>query len=137
MTLVRWDAFGDLMHRGFRPLFGGEDAYGAWVPAVDIFENGDDLVIRAEIPGVEKDDIEVRVEDNTLMLRGERKHEKKLDEKNAYRLERSHGTFVRSFRLPKTVDPSRISAQYKAGVLEVILPKAEEAKPKKIEIKVA
>ena len=130
MTLVRWDAFGDLMHRRF-------DSFGAWTPAVDIFEKGDDLVIRAEIPGVEKSDIEVRVEDNTLVLKGERKQEQGFEEHNAYRLERSYGSFVRSFRLPKTVDPSGISAEYRAGVLEVTLPKAEEAKPKQIEIKVA
>ena len=137
MTLVRWDAFGDLTHRRFQPLFGSDDGCGAWVPAVDIFEKGDDLVIRAEVPGVEKSDIEVRVEDNTLVLKGERNQEKGFEENNAYRLERSYGSFVRSFRLPKTVDASRIAAEYRAGVLEVTLPKAEDAKPKKIDIKVA
>ena len=137
MTLVRWDVFGDLTHRRFLPLFGSDDGYGAWVPAVDIFEKGDDLVIRAEVPGVEKSDIEVRVEDNTLVLKGERNQEKGFEENNAYRLERSYGSFVRSFRLPKTVDASRIAAEYRAGVLAVTLPKAEDAKPKKIDIKVA
>ena len=85
MTLVRWNVFEDLMNRR-------RDADGSWVPAVDIFEKGDDLVIRAEIPGVEKSDIEVRVEDNTLVLRGERKQQQDFEENNAYRLERSYGS---------------------------------------------
>ena len=130
MTLVRWNAFGGLRQRRF-------DGFDAWAPAVDIFEKGDDLIIRAEIPGVDKNAIEVRVEDNTLVLKGERNQEKGFEENNAYRLERSYGSFVRSFRLPETVDASAISAEYRAGVLELTLPKAEEAKPKKIDIKVA
>lgn len=140
MTLVRWDPFRDLMglHQRFnQAASGSEDTYGSWAPTVDIFERGEDLVIRAELPGVERDDIEVRVEDNTLMLSGERKREQEFDEANAYRLERVYGKFMRSFRLPKTVDASHIEASYKNGVLEVRLPKAEEAKPRKIEISAA
>ncbi len=138
MTLARWDPFRDLMNlqRRFQPLLGSDDAYGAWAPAVDIFEKGDNLVIRAEIPGVDKDDIEVRVENNTLVLSGERRQDKDLEENNVYRLERTYGTFLRSFRLPKTVDASRISAEYRNGVLEITLPKVEEARPRKIDIKV-
>ena len=111
--------------------------FGAWAPAVDIFEKGDDLVIRAEVPGVERDAIDVKVEDNTLMLSGERHLETEEKESQAYRRERSHGRFVRSFALPKTVDASRITATYKDGVLGITIPKAEEAKPRMIEIKVA
>jgi HSP20 family protein len=114
-----------------------DDFYGAWAPAVDIFENGDDLVIRAEIPGVDKDEVDISVRNNSLTLRGERKREQEIDDDNAYRLERSYGNFVRSFSLPRTVDSSRISAKYSNGVLDIILPKAEEAKPKKIEIATA
>jgi HSP20 family protein len=114
-----------------------DDFYGAWAPAVDIFENGDDLVIRAEIPGVEKDDVDISVRNNSLTLRGERKREQEINDDNAYRLERSYGNFVRSFTLPRTVDSSRISAKYSNGVLDIILPKAEEAKPKRIEIATA
>jgi HSP20 family protein len=113
----------------------GDDTYGSWVPAVDILERGNDLLIRAEIPGVDKDDIDINVENNTLSIRGERKREEEHDEDRQYKVERVFGSFVRSFRLPRTVDSSRISANYKDGVLELRLPKAEEAKPRRIEIK--
>ena len=135
MTLVKWDPLRDLMNLQRRLV--AEDSYGTWAPVVDIFEKGDDLVISAEVPGLERDEIDIRVENNTLVLRGERKRESELDEKDAYRLERSFGAFTRSFTLPKTVDASRITASYKNGVLEIKLPKAEEAKPRQIEIKVA
>ena len=140
MTLVRWDPFKELMSMQRRfagDLEQGESAYGAWAPAVDIFERGDDLVIRTEIPGVEKGDIDIDVENTKLTIRGERKRDKEFDEKNAYRMERVYGRFARSFNLPRTVDSSRISAIYKDGVLELTLPKAEEAKPKRIEINAA
>jgi HSP20 family protein len=114
-----------------------EDTYATWAPLVDIFEMGDDVVIRAELPGLEKDDVDISVENNTLMLRGERKRETGFEEKGAYHLERSFGKFSRSFTLPKTVDPTRISASYRNGVLELTIPKVAEAKPRKIEIKVA
>ncbi len=136
MTVVRWDPFRDLMNRQ-RLTSGIEDAYGTWAPVVDIFEMGGDLVIRAEVAGLELDDVDISVENNTLMLRGERKRETELDEKDAYRLERSFGIFTRSFILPKTVDSTRISASYKNGVLELRLPKVEQVKPRKIEIKAA
>ena len=137
MTLVRWDPFRDLMTLQQRLLPRYEDSYGTWIPAVDIFEKGDDLVIRAEIPGVEKDDLDIRIENNTLVLSGERKRETEIEERDAYRLERSFGLFTRSFTLPKTVDSARISASFKNGVLELTLPKVEQAKPQKIEIKAA
>jgi len=135
---VRWEPFRDLLNLHAR-LAGvpgeSDDSYGSWAPAVDIFEKGDDLVIRAEIPGVEKDDIDIHVENNTLSIRGERRREKDYVEDRAYRAERIFGSFVRTFRLPRTVDSSRISASYRNGVLELQIPKAEEAKPKRIEIK--
>lgn len=140
MTLVRWDPFKEMMNMQRRlggGLDHGESTHGAWAPAVDIFERGDDLVIRTEIPGVDKNDIDVDVENNTLTIRGERKRETEFDEKNAYRLERVYGNFARSFSLPRTVDSSRINATYKDGVLELTLPKAEEAKPKRVEINAA
>ena len=107
------------------------------VGLVDIFEKGDDLVIRAEVAGLEKDEVDISVENNTLTLRGERKREAEFEEKDAYRLERAFGVFTRSFILPKTVDPARISATYMNGVLEIKIPKVEQAKPRRIEIKVA
>ena len=124
MNLVHWDPFRDLSVR-------------TWAPAVDIFENDDDLIFRAEVPGVERDALDVKVEDNTLILSGERVRDEEQDQGQAYRRERRHGSFVRSFLLPKTVDPSRISAAQKNGILEVRIAKAEEAKPRQIEIKVA
>jgi HSP20 family protein len=119
------------------PTSRSEDSYGTWTPAVDIFEQGDDLVIRAEVPGLEKDDVDISIENNTLVLSGERKREAEFDERDAYRLERSFGVFTRSFILPITVDCARISASYKNGVLELTLPKAEQAKQRKIEIRAA
>jgi len=140
MTLVRWDPFRDLVtlhNRLSAPFQGTNDAYGAWVPPVDIFERGDDLVIRAEVPGVEKNEIDISVEDTRLAIQGERKREAEFKEDSAYRLERSFGSFTRSFVLPKTVDASRIGATYRNGVLEISLPKAEVAKPRKISIDAA
>ena len=136
MRLVRWDPFRDLMNIQ-RQASEVEDSYGTWAPVVDIFEMGDDLVIRAEVAGLEKDDVEISVENNTLTLRGERNREPQLEEKDAYRLERSFGIFTRSFILPKTVDSTRISASYKNGVLELKIPKVAQVLPRKIEIKAA
>jgi HSP20 family protein len=117
--------------------FAGDDSYGSWVPPVDIFEKNENLVLRVELPGVEKDDIEVRIENGVLSLHGQRRRDQEIEEKNAYRLERSFGAFSRSFSLPTTVDATRIAATYKDGILEVTLPKAEEAKPKRVPIQAA
>ena len=140
MTLMKWDPFRDLIHYHQRltaPLTGENDSFGSWIPPVDVFENGDDLIIRAEVPGLDRKDIDIRVEDNRLVIQGERKRESEFDEEAAYRLERSFGAFTRSFLLPKTVDAGRIGAAYRDGVLEVRLPKTEVAKPRKIEISAA
>jgi HSP20 family protein len=136
MRLVHWDPFQDLFPTGrrFQPLTGNA---GVWTPAVDILEKGDDLVIRAEVPGIERDAIDVKLEDNTLILSGERVRETEEDDTQAFRRERTYGSFSRSFNLPETVDATRISATYKNGVLEIRLPKAAEAKPRRIDIKVA
>jgi len=136
MNLVRWDPFRDF--RSVRRLTSEvEDSYGTWAPVVDIFESGDNLIIRAEVAGLDKDDVDISVENNTLTLRGERKREMEFEEKDAYRLERLFGVFTRSFMLPKTVDSARISASYKNGVLELTIPKVEQARPRRIEIKAA
>jgi HSP20 family protein len=143
MQLTRWDPVRDLIQISNRlsrfatddsGRFGGEDSYGSWVPPVDIFEKNETLVLRVELPGVEKDDIDIRVENGVLTLHGQRRREQEFDEKNAYRLERSYGAFSRSFSLPTIVDSSKIVATYRDGVLEVTLPKAEEAKPKRVPI---
>jgi HSP20 family protein len=140
MTLVKWDPFRDLanLHQRMSTQVGGtHDSFGAWAPPVDIYEKGDDLVIRAELPGVDKKEIDINVEDNRLIIQGERTRDTEFDEKSAYRLERTFGSFVRSFMLPKTVDAGKISATYVNGVLEITLPKAEAAKPRKVEIAAA
>lgn len=126
MTLVRWDPFQELA--GWSR---------AWAPAVDIFERDHDLVFRAELPGVGKDDIEVGIENGVLTLHGERKRTSGADQGNVYRLERAYGTFTRRFTLPTTVDSSKVQAVYKDGVLEVTVPKLEAAKPRKIQIQAA
>jgi len=139
MTLMKWDPFRELLTMQQRMLrtVGPEEADTTWSPAVDIFEKGEDLVIRAELPGIEKDAIEVRVENDTLTLSGSRERDSELQDEHVYRLERVHGSFERSFRLPKSVDASRIEAEFKNGVLQVKLPKAEEARPRKVEIHAA
>lgn len=145
MNLTRFDPFRDLMHLQTRinqalsdspNRWASEDAFGAWAPPVDIFESGDDLLIRAELPGLRREDIDVRVEENTLVLRGERQVDNEINDAKTYRQERVFGAFSRRFALPTSVDPTRITARYVDGLLEVRLPKADEAKPRKIQIDV-
>jgi HSP20 family protein len=142
-SLTRWDPFRDVLALQERvnrlvsdpfARFGSGEALGAWFPPVDIHEEEDRLVLRAEIPGVSKDDIDVHVEHGTITLRGEKKQEKAVDGDGAYRVERFFGSFARSFALPTSVDPDKIKATYKDGLLEIVLPKAEEARPKKIKV---
>ena len=121
--------------RALSPVVGGEElARGVCSQAVDIYETGESFVIRADLPGVSKDDIHIAVKDNVLTLRGEKKFEEKVSRDNYIRIERSYGSFVRSFTLPQNVDLDRIKAHYKDGVLEVTIPKKEEAKPKQIKV---
>jgi HSP20 family protein len=143
MNVARWDPFRELvtlsdrLNRALSDTTGpyGTSSYGSWSPPVDIYERQDGLVIRAEIPGVNKDEIDIRLENNILTLHGERRREEGFDETAAHRLERVFGTFTRSFSLPTSVDSGKISAAYRDGVLEITLPKAEEAKPKRIQIR--
>lgn len=107
-----------------------------WSPAVDILETENDLVLKADLPDVELNDIEVRVENNTLSLKGERKFEKEESTKGYHRIERSYGSFVRSFAVPSTVDSEHVAAEYKNGVLTVTLPKKEAAKPRQVKVEV-
>lgn len=148
MAIVRWEPFSDVLgtqrefDRLFRdslPRFFSEDEASTrpWAPAVDIYETGNDIVLKAELPGVDPKDVEVRVEDNTLYLKGERKFEKEVKEENYHRVERSYGAFSRSFSLPNSIDADQVGAEYKDGVLTLTLPKREEAKPKTIKIAVS
>ena len=131
----------DRMHRLFGDVYLRDEdvsARGNWVPPVDIFENEQrDLVIKAELPDMTREDIEVTVENNTLTLKGTRKLPADVKEEQFRRIERSYGTFNRSFSLPNTVDATKVSAEYKNGVLTVRLPFREEAKPRTISIEVA
>ncbi len=147
MAIVRWmDPFRDVMgiqdrmNRLFEDFLtrgrGREEGIeaGAWLPAVDIYETDNDVVVKAELPGVRRDEIGVEVKAGVLTLRGERKHEKETKEENYHRVERSYGTFVRSFTLPASVEEDKVSAKLSEGVLEIHLPKKAEAKPKQIKI---
>ena len=147
MAIVRWDPFRDLMtlQERMNEMFertlrrrGPEEEEGlaprAWSPAVDIYETDEKMVIKTELPGLKKEDIDIEVRDNTLTLKGERKFEKEIKQENYHRVERAYGSFQRSFTLPSTIKQEAIEATFKDGILEVSLPKAEEAKPKKVEI---
>ncbi len=126
------------MSRWMHDVFDGGEAAtgpGLFAPAVDIIEHGDDLVLLADLPGVRREDIDVSVENRTLTLTGERKAPAAGEETTVYRSERPMGKFTRTFSLPATVDVSRIAAEHKDGVLRVVLPKAAEARPRRIEIK--
>ena len=107
-----------------------------WSPAVDIVETEDELIVKADLPDVRLEDIDVRLENGTLSLKGERKFEKELADKGYHRIERSYGSFMRSFSVPSSVDTEKVSADYKNGVLTVTLPKKEAAKPKQVKVAV-
>ena len=152
--LVRWEPFGGLRRRGgnlfselneiqremnrlFDDFFGERQSgltEGAWTPAVDVSENEATILVRAELPGMKQEDIEVDLQDNVLTIKGEKKKETKEDQENFQRVERSYGSFSRTFTLPANVKPEDIKATFKDGVLEISLPKAEEAKTQKIAI---
>ena len=147
MAIVKVDPFREFaaMQDRMNRLFGNvylrdEDTgiRGSWMPAVDIFETDNhDLVLKAELPGINREDIEVTVEHSTLVLKGEKKFDADVKEENYRRIERTYGTFHRSFTLPNTVDGSKVSAEFKNGVLTVKLPFKEEAKPRSINVDVA
>src|SRR5688572_21065351 len=136
MTITRFDPFRLLTDVYLRD----EDltARGSWLPPVDIFEtSGRDLVIKVELPDVNREDVEVTVENNTLTLRGEKKLPTDVKEEQFRRVERRYGVFTRSFTLPNTVDAGKVSAEFKNGVLTVNLPFKDEAKPRTINVEVA
>lgn len=145
MTIVRYDPFRDLrtlqeeVNRLFSTnmtrAFGDEGiGRGAWNPSVDIYENKDQIVLEAELPGMKQEDFELTVENSVITLRGERRFEKFDDADNYHRVERSYGAFTRSFTLPQTVSAEGATAEYQNGVLRVTLPKREETKSRRIEI---
>jgi HSP20 family protein len=107
-----------------------------WVPACDIYETAKEIVVKAELPGLKREDINVSIENNLLTIHGERKFDEEVKRDNFHRVERSYGEFFRSFTLPAFIDPNKILAEFKDGLLLVFLPKREEAKAKQIEVKV-
>src|SRR5262245_15699132 len=113
---------------------GGSDAFNAWAPALDLYEDKDSLVVRAELPGMKKEDINISLHENTLTVSGERRNEKKYEGSATSREERVFGRFTRSLALPKRVDSSKVKASYKDGIRTGTVPKAEDAKPRQIEI---
>lgn len=146
-TITRWDqsrglaSLQDQVNRLFEDTFtrdrSGSADLATWAPVVDIYETENELVVKADLPGLEDKDIDVRVENNTLTIRGERKFEKDVNEENYLRVERAYGPFMRSFSLPNTVSSENIRAEYRNGVLSLHMAKREESKPKQVKISVA
>src|SRR5271169_3849146 len=146
-TITRWEPFRglntlqDQVNRLFEDTFNhgrsSQTDLAAWAPAVDIYETENELVVKADLPDLQEKDIDIRVENNTLTIRGERKFEKDVNEDNYLRIERAYGAFTRSFSLPNTVNSENIRAEYRNGVLTLHMAKREESKPKQIKISVS
>ena len=149
MTLVRWsDPFRDFsqlqdrINRVFTEAYGRNDeglmSSGTWVPPVDIYQNGDqEVVLKAELPDMTREDIEISVDNGTLTIKGEKRLSSEVKEEQFHRIERRYGTFTRSFSLPQTIDTAKVAADYRNGVLTVRLPLREEAKPRQIKVDIA
>ncbi len=144
MTIITWDPFRGLVTREkMNRIFEGaltprgeeqDMAASTWTPSVDIHENENELVLSAEVPGIEDKDIEINIENNILSIQGERKIEEETKEENYHRIERSYGSFYRSFTLPTNVNQDNIKAEYDNGVLRISMPKKPELKPKKVKV---
>ncbi len=143
MAINRCDPYREVftLESRFKPLFRGFDQGAAetagFVPAVDIYEDAEKVVLKLEVPGIEEKDLDVRVEKNTLTVKGQRNFEKEEKEENFHRIERRYGSFYRSFTLPTSVDAENVDAKYNAGVLKLELKKKPEAQPKQIKVNVA
>ena len=146
MAVVKWDPFRDLlsiqdrMNKLFEQTLSRSRAEegiapSTWTPAVDIYETPEAIVLQADLPGLRREDIDIQIQDDTLTLRGERRFAKDVHEENYLRIERAYGAFHRSFTLPATIQQEKIRAVFRDGILELTLPKAEEAKPRRIEVK--
>ena len=146
-VLTRWEPFRefstlqDRINRVFRDSYSsaGQDealTTSSFAPAVDVYEDEHKVTLKIEVPGIDEKDIDVRVENNTLTVHGERKIEKEEKEENYRRVERQYGSFTRTFTLPTTVDSEKVSANYDKGVLKIVLPKKAEAKPKQIKVNI-
>ncbi len=145
MALIRYDPFRELeefpsvlrlFHDAVNRILAEPSTLRPWTPACDVKETENEIIVKADVPGVSEKDLEVRLEDGTLTIKGERKFEEEKKGEGYHRIERGYGTFVRCFSVPDTVDPDKIKATYKDGVLTVILPKKEAAKPRTIKVTV-
>ena len=148
MALIRWEpararTIEQEVNRLFGSVFGGQVAVAAnggtvprWIPPMDLVEQGDEFVLRADLPGVGKDDVKIELEDNVLTVSGERRAEHEERKEGYYRVERASGSFSRSLRLPEGVDPQAVKADFENGVLEVRVPKPEQRKPQRVAINV-
>lgn len=146
MNIVKWDPFRDLstiqdrVNRLFEDTLtkfkGGEVERFAsgWEPAVDVYETNNEIVMKVELPGLQKDNVSIELKDNILTIKGERKFEEEVKKEDYHRIERSYGYFQRSFSLPSTIQQDKVKANFKDGILDIKLPKAEKAKPTQIEI---
>ena len=139
MAIIRWDPFREMTQAQSQfsklvdQVWGGRQE--SWLPAIDVFDAKEAVVLKAELPGMDPADIQIEVEDNVLTLKGERRFEEEVDEERYYRVERRYGSFQRSLALPQGMQAAAISASYEDGVLTITVPKVEEEKPKRIEIK--
>jgi len=144
--IMRWDPFRDLvsiqdeLNRLFGRTYGGAEltrssASGAWSPALDVYETTEKLVAMVELPGIDPDDVEVAVEDSTLTISGSRELSRETKQEDYHRIERRYGSFSRAIRLPETADANKVEARFDKGVLTIEVPKREEAKPRRIEVK--
>ena len=149
MTLIRWNPINDMvcdfngMRHNIDRIFNrfhsdilDESAYSSWMPAIDILERENDFNIKIELPGVDKNDVKITVQNDVLTIKGEKKQEGEKKSENYHYVERRYGSFQRSFTLPSSVDGAKIDASYENGVLNIIVPKIEEVKPKEIEVKI-
>jgi HSP20 family protein len=125
------------LNRGFESARQtSEEQLGTWAPAVDIYETEKEIVLKADLPGLKLEDVDISLNNNVLSVRGERRFEKEVKDDNYHRVERAYGNFVRTFTLPNTVNVEQIDASYENGVLKITLPKREEARPKQIKVNV-
>lgn len=145
MTITRWTPFSDMavlqnrLNSIFQDFHAPEGrteplAQGSFIPAVDVYDDAQKIVLKLDVPGIKQEDLDIRLENQTLTVKGERKFEKEEKEENFHRIERRYGSFVRSFTLPQTADAEKVSADYKDGVLLIQIAKKSEAQPKQIKV---
>lgn len=141
MAIIRWDPFREMtqvqsqFNRLVDQVWNGSGRQESWLPAVDVFDRKDAVMLKAELAGMDPDDIQIEVEDNVLTIKGERRFEEQVEDERYHRVERRFGSFQRSLALPQGVKPDEIQAGYEDGILTVTVPKAEEEKPRRIEVK--